>query len=75
MTGFKNVKVLVGEGNQVNIEIEKPVITNNQSKLFILFFFFIKNKRFFLIFDELIINIFENILSKELRQEFIQNFL
>ncbi len=59
MTGFKNVKVLVGEGNQVNIEIEKPVITNNQSKLFILFFFFIKNKRFFLIFDELIINIFD----------------
>ena len=59
MTGFKNVKVLVGEGNQVNIEIEKPVITNNQSKLFILFFFFIKNKRFFLIFDELILNIFE----------------
>ena len=47
MTGFKNVKVLVGEGNQVNIEIEKPIIFNNQSKFFILFFFFIKNKRFF----------------------------
>ena len=59
MTGFKNVKVLVGEGNQVNIEIEKPIIFNNQSKFFILFFFFIKNKRFFLIFDELIINIFD----------------
>ena len=48
MTGFKNVKVLVGEGNQVNIEIEKPVITNNQSKLFILFFFsLLKTKDFF----------------------------
>lgn len=32
MTGFKNAKVTAGDDNKVNIQIEKPIIFNNQSK-------------------------------------------
>ena len=44
MTGFKNAKVTGGDDNKVAIEIEKPIISNNQSKCFILYFFYIKTK-------------------------------
>ena len=47
MTGFKNVKVTADDDNKVIIEIEKPAISNNQSKFFILYFLYVKKTLFF----------------------------